>query len=116
MLSDLTVYIVRWEPRLGYTISGVLMLWFRPRQPFQEKTRQSREDPFLTSGRGPRLTTFTRQASGARHRVSGILCHDIAIQSPLGLISAILYGLMRIAFSSWVGARQLFRDGRPYCC
>ena len=49
MLSDLTVYIVRWEPRLGYTISGVLMLWFRPRQPFQEKTRQSREDPFLTS-------------------------------------------------------------------
>ena len=24
MLSDLTVYIFRWEPRLGYTISGVL--------------------------------------------------------------------------------------------
>jgi hypothetical protein len=30
------------------------------------------------------------------------------------LISAMLHGLPRIAFSSWVGARQFFRDGRPY--
>ena len=40
------------------TFPSRLCLWFRPRQPFQERTRQGHGDPFLTSWRGPWPTTF----------------------------------------------------------